>query len=850
MLVVAMFIAFAKEHKQAAIDFLQKNLTETKLTSQDIKDLILLDDSYDDFSHINRVWLQQTAYGIPLKNGMLSVHFMNGKVVNYTNNGIQDLKNKISSVTPSITAENAVRFAAAHVGVPSIGKIKLQEKVNKKENLYIFKPIDGLTNLEVHAQLLFTRDKNDKVVLDWEVQFHSLDQYNFWCIDVSAKDGSLIKKTDQVLHCDFGKGEFLGRHTHETEHTSINYRILDENLPSGATDGVSQTSAGSYRVYPFTVESPIYGARQLLVDPHDVVASPYGWHDTNGAAGAEYTYTRGNNVWAYTDKYDADPNTPTSLSTDGGASLVFDFNLDFTTQLDTLTNSKAITTQLFYANNIMHDIFFKYGFNESSRNFQFKNYSGASGGSDLVYAEAHDASLANPRLTNNATFATAPDGTSTPFNRTRMQMYMWDGAPPSSLTYNAPASIAGDIDHGSANGWGPCSYNVTAPVANATSNTAPPSYVCGAVNNPGDIAGKIALIDRGTCNFTEKVYNVQLAGAVGAIIINRQSAGDSLIGMASGTNGGLVTIPAMFVTYADGQKLRDNLATANVTMYRNSTTNCLDLDGSLDFGIVAHEYAHGISTRLTGLSLGTGGTSGCLSNEEQAGEGWGDFFAMALTKKPTDNKNTPRGMGNYAASQDVNGQGIRRYPYSYDMSINPLTYGDLNLNPEKHDIGQVWTSALWDMYWLLVEKHGYSNDLYNGTGGNNRAIKIVVEGLKQQKCNPGFLDSRNAILKADSILYGYADKCEIWTAFARRGMGASANQGSAGSASDQTEAFDLPAACNTTPTATASFTVSDTTVCVGGSLTFTNTSTASSGSPDSVRWTILGGTPSTSNSAT
>lgn len=64
MLVVAMFIAFAKEHKQAAIDFLQKNLTEIKLTSQDIKDLILLDDSYDDFSHINRVWLQQTDYSI------------------------------------------------------------------------------------------------------------------------------------------------------------------------------------------------------------------------------------------------------------------------------------------------------------------------------------------------------------------------------------------------------------------------------------------------------------------------------------------------------------------------------------------------------------------------------------------------------------------------------------------------------------------------------------------------------------------------------------------------------------------------------------------------------------------
>ncbi len=50
---------------------------------------------------------------------------------------------------------------------------------------------------------------------------------------------------------------------------------------------------------------------------------------------------------------------------------------------------------------------------------------------------------------------------------------------------------------------------------------------------------------------------------------------------------------------------------------------------------------------------------------------------------------------------------------------------------------------------------------------------------------------------------------------------------------------------STTPTPTASFTVSDTTVCNGSSLTFTSTSTASSGSLDSIRWTILGGIPST-----
>lgn len=54
----------------------------------------------------------------------------------------------------------------------------------------------------------------------------------------------------------------------------------------------------------------------------------------------------------------------------------------------------------------------------------------------------------------------------------------------------------------------------------------------------------------------------------------------------------------------------------------------------------------------------------------------------------------------------------------------------------------------------------------------------------------------------------------------------------------------------TSSTATANFTSSDTVVCLGSSLTFTNTSTASSGTPDSVRWTIGGGMPSTSNSMT
>ncbi|MBL0199361.1 MAG: M36 family metallopeptidase [Chitinophagaceae bacterium] len=72
------------------------------------------------------------------------------------------------------------------------------------------------------------------------------------------------------------------------------------------------------------------------------------------------------------------------------------------------------------------------------------------------------------------------------------------------------------------------------------------------------------------------------------------------------------------------------------------------------------------------------------------------------------------------------------------------------------------------------------------TGGNVIAFKLVMEGLKLQPCSPGFIDARNAIIQADINLYGGADTCAIWRAFAKRGMGQGALQGSSGSIGDQT----------------------------------------------------------------
>ncbi len=48
---------------------------------------------------------------------------------------------------------------------------------------------------------------------------------------------------------------------------------------------------------------------------------------------------------------------------------------------------------------------------------------------------------------------------------------------------------------------------------------------CTAITNAAAVAGRIALIDRGTCTFVVKAKNAQDAGAVAVVIANNQSGG-------------------------------------------------------------------------------------------------------------------------------------------------------------------------------------------------------------------------------------------------------------------------------------------------------------------------------------
>lgn len=55
--------------------------------------------------------------------------------------------------------------------------------------------------------------------------------------------------------------------------------------------------------------------------------------------------------------------------------------------------------------------------------------------------------------------------------------------------------------------------------------------------------------------------------------------------------------------------------------------------------------------------------------------------------------------------------------------------------------------------------------------GNTLVLQLVIDGMKLQPCRPKFVDARDAIIQADAILTGGDNACDIWHAFASRGLG-------------------------------------------------------------------------------
>ncbi|KAK0439144.1 Fungalysin metallopeptidase-domain-containing protein [Armillaria borealis] len=176
------------------------------------------------------------------------------------------------------------------------------------------------------------------------------------------------------------------------------------------TDFVAQAT---YTVVPITKASVAEG-EETLVNPEDFDSSPEGWVQ-NGE-------TAGNNVIAYKGTQSA---TTSESSPD-----TFDYPYNLTIGPTEGGNLDAIRTNAFYIINKVHDFAYKYGWTEASYNFQTDNFGKGGAQGDRVLMSVQDASG-----TNNANFATPPDGQSG-----TCRMYIW-----TLTTPNRDGGVQNDI---------------------------------------------------------------------------------------------------------------------------------------------------------------------------------------------------------------------------------------------------------------------------------------------------------------------------------------------------------------------------------------------------------------------
>jgi hypothetical protein len=135
-------------------------------------------------------------------------------------------------------------------------------------------------------------------------------------------------------------------------------------------------------------------------------------------------------------------------------------------------------------------------------------------------------------------------------------------------------------------------HAISAPAASARQFTAgvsgklvymDPAQGCAAPANAAALQGNIALVDRGTCEFSTKILNAKNAGAIAVVVVNNRgldhAEGIFPIEMGAGS-AGYQDIPAVMISMPDGDKIKTGLASGLTASITPDTTPALgEFDG-------------------------------------------------------------------------------------------------------------------------------------------------------------------------------------------------------------------------------------------------------------------------------
>ncbi|MBC8107570.1 MAG: M36 family metallopeptidase [Anaerolineae bacterium] len=414
----------AGDARDIATNWVRSNIAAFGLAATDARGVIVADSYREADSGINRVYLKQSINGLVVENTDMTVTLMSdGRILSAGGNFVSLPKN--IGATPQLSVTAGLQKAAASLKLELARAPQVtQQPVGLRQQATLVSA--QLSTATIPAEVHYVATSKG-VKLAWEYNLDVPGGTNHYNTHVDAASGELLFTTDSVSYfvqpgtvLQFGDGTY-------TAPKGI------ANTPASGSPGLQAADYNAaYNVYGMPLASPYEGPRFVANNPWQLGPSPFGWHDTDGDAGGDASDTSGNNVDSHEDRDNNDTGgiraSGGALNPDGTGNLNFDFPIDFSQEPTTSNNQLAAITNLFYWNNTIHDIFYRYGFTEVARNFQQNNYGLGGAGNDRVQADAQDGGGFN-----NANFDSNTDGIAG-----RMQMYL----------FNAPTPDRdGDLDH-------------------------------------------------------------------------------------------------------------------------------------------------------------------------------------------------------------------------------------------------------------------------------------------------------------------------------------------------------------------------------------------------------------------
>jgi hypothetical protein len=437
--------------KIAALQLVNDNLKELDFTAEQQGNYIVSSTYKNKFAGTTMVYLQQTHKNVLVYNQIITLAFKGGKIVSRAGkfiNNIDAIAN-LKSAASQITALDAVKAAAESKKLKTNTATDIID-TKATEHKVIFGDM-GISRGDITAKLMWFPSETGKlnVKLGWQIYIVQNNSSDYWLINIDATNKKVLGEQNLTVYCNFDANDKAEKHNHNNICTSNERKVVKANpffdvdkiLAVGKPESINSptiVNTASYRVIPFPAESPLHpgGTNTLVLNPWELCspgnnATTLKWHSVGAT---NYDITRGNNVWAQEDRDGLNSTNSLAQVTSATAPdpLKFDFIPDFTVdplQTTPIQNQQFNVTNLFYWNNIIHDLTYQYGFDEAARNFQGDNMGRGGLGGDFVMADAQDGSG-----TNNANFSAPADGGSG-----RMQMYMWTAPNPDR---------DGDVDNG------------------------------------------------------------------------------------------------------------------------------------------------------------------------------------------------------------------------------------------------------------------------------------------------------------------------------------------------------------------------------------------------------------------